>query len=1413
MIEGKTVRISIAMPSVRVLAARSQGRSRRFGVRLAVVALAAAAGLSAGAVVGAPAAVADTAPPSGTPVTVSADPLPTTQIDGVAWTQAVRGNTVYVGGQFANARPAGAAPGTNLSARTNLLAYTLSTGALVTSWSPAANAPVLSMATSPDGSRLYVAGQFTTVAGQTRNRVAAFDTASGALVGNWAPNVNAKVNSVVATNSTVYLGGEFSSVNGVARTRVAAVSAANGSTLAFNATLDGGYGVRSVVVSPDGTKVVIGGSFTSTNGSTNPGRGMAALNATTGASLPWAVNSLIRDAGTNAAMYSLASDGDSVYGTGYDYYGTAEDGFEGSFRANWSDGSLVWMEDCHGDSYSVFPAGDAVYVTGHSHYCGNIGGFPQTSPNWQFHHSIAFAKAPSGNKVTADPLGYKSYAGQPAGTLLNWFPTWVEGTYTGQSQAGWDVKASGDYVLYGGEFPAVDGVNQQGLVRFAKPNIAPNKFGPQTQGGSWALNAKSVRAGEVRLGWNANYDLDNTKLHYDVYRSDKGTTTPLWSTDLSSTFWNTPAMSYVDPTAVAGQTYSYRIKATDPFGNWTWTDWTPVTVSSTSASPYVNAVLGDGAQSFWRLGEASGSAVSDWAGVNNAVLAGGYTRGQTGAITGDADKATAFGGTNGVAVAQQNLPGSNSFTIEAWVKTSSTAGGKIVGFGDKPSGNSSNYDRHIYLDASGFAYFGVYNGNTVTIKSPTPINDNAWHQVVGSLDAGGMTFYVDGKRVGRNAAVTTGQSYTGYWRIGGDSTWSGNRYLNGTIDDVSLYGSALSFSQVLGHYTSSGRTVTKPADAYGSAVFTSGPDLYWRLGESAGPTAADTTGNGATGTYSGGVTFGVTGAVTGTTDKAVTTNGTTGLVSSVTKVTRPPAFSEELWFKTTTTSGGKLVGLGSSATGLSTTVDSQVVMLNTGQLRFTAGAGVITSTKTYNDGAFHHVVGTQGPSGTVLYVDGVSVGNSATTTGSAFSGNWRVGGDRTGDAASSSNYFAGTLDEVAIYSTVLSAADVSSHFTAGGGATPVTPPTASFSSTVANLSVSFNGSASTTPNGSITGYAWDFGDGTTGTGATPNHTYASAKAYQVTLTVTDSANATGTTTKTVTTTAPPVTPPTAAFSSTVANLAVSFDASGSTTPNGSITSYAWDFGDGMTGTGVSPSHTYTAAQAYQVKLTVTDSANGTASVTKTVTTTAPTALATDSFNDRTVTGSWGTAQTGGDWQLYYGSGSFSVAGGNGQIALNQNDTRMALLPDVSANGADVTASFTVDRTGAGFYTSVVGRSAGGSSYTARSLLEDGGTIRLYVLRDESSLTDSFVLPGVTYAAGDRVNLRILVNGTSPTTVSAMAWTAAQPKPTAWQITATDSTAALQTAGSVGVVGRLAGWATTPTATISLDSFVATRPTP
>ena len=166
-----------------------------------------------------------------TPRTASARALPTTQINGVVWAQEVVGNTVYVAGEFTAARPAGAAPGVNEVPRSNLLAYDVRTGVLSTSWVPSTNAEVTDIEASPDKSRLYIAGNFTTVNGQTQRRIAALNPTSGNRIASFNPNPNGRVRSVVATDTTVWFGGYFGTVGGLTRQRFAAARASDGAVL------------------------------------------------------------------------------------------------------------------------------------------------------------------------------------------------------------------------------------------------------------------------------------------------------------------------------------------------------------------------------------------------------------------------------------------------------------------------------------------------------------------------------------------------------------------------------------------------------------------------------------------------------------------------------------------------------------------------------------------------------------------------------------------------------------------------------------------------------------------------------------------------------------------------------------------------------------------------------------------------------------------------------------------------------------------------------------------------------------------------------------------------------------------------------------------------------------------------------
>ncbi len=154
---------------------------------------------------------------------------------------------------------------------------------------------------------------------------------------------------------------------------------------------------------------------------------------------------------------------------------------------------------------------------------------------------------------------------------------------------------------------------------------------------------------------------------------------------------------------------------------------------------------------------------------------------------------------------------------------------------------------------------------------------------------------------------------------------------------------------------------------------------------------------------------------------------------------------------------------------------------------------------------------------------------------------------------------------------------------------PVSDPNGPYSGTV-GVTINFDGSGSDDADGTIISYAWGFGDGETGTGVTPSHIYTTAGTFDVTLTVTDNDGATDTATTTATIDAllvPPVADANGPYSGTV-NDPVQFDGSGSSDADGSIVSYEWDFGDGASGTGVSPTHAYTATGEYAVSLTVTD---------------------------------------------------------------------------------------------------------------------------------------------------------------------------------------------------------------------------------
>ncbi len=173
--------------------------------------------------------------------------------------------------------------------------------------------------------------------------------------------------------------------------------------------------------------------------------------------------------------------------------------------------------------------------------------------------------------------------------------------------------------------------------------------------------------------------------------------------------------------------------------------------------------------------------------------------------------------------------------------------------------------------------------------------------------------------------------------------------------------------------------------------------------------------------------------------------------------------------------------------------------------------------------------------------------------------------------------------------------------------TPIPNFTFSPATASENVKIQFDASTSS-DDGRIVSYNWTFGDGDSGTGVTISRAYAAAGSYNVTLTVTDDRGLSASTTKVVTigAGANPAAAFTASPAAPIVNSTTFFDASLSVPASGrKIVSYAWTFGDGGSATGLSPTHTFTAAGAYAVTLTVTDDVGKTGVSTQTLNVTAP----------------------------------------------------------------------------------------------------------------------------------------------------------------------------------------------------------------
>ncbi|MFD3697830.1 LamG-like jellyroll fold domain-containing protein [Streptomyces sp. NPDC058646] len=772
------------------------------------------------------------------PVAFTADQLPTWQPDGIVWAMAQANGTVFAGGTFSAVRPPeGSGSGTEQEA-VNFVALDAATG------TPTAcklaftvgegTATVRTLVVSKDNKTLYAGGYFGAVNGTPVSSVAAIDIATCTPKASFHPSFPSTVRGLAVTDDTLYAAGDFYQVEGQTRERFAAVDATSGALKPFVANAD--EPGRAIEVTPDGKNVLLGGDFFTVNGSNT--HALAVVNATTGA-----VAKTYTNIPSNSVVKDISTDETGFY-TGNE--GSGGGVFDGRIGLRLSDFGEKWRDRCLGATQFVLPYQGVLYSSSHAHDCTT----EQEFPDGKRHFLLA---QPTDHEGAA-PAPVDGFVRGPR--KLGWHPTANDGLGEGIGPRVMAVAEKNDvkYMWVGGEFTLINGTPQQGLTRFASTGDVGVPTTP-------VASAAGVKPGEAQVRWRTSYDADDSKLTYRIYRN--GSATPAATVTADSLEWERPQASWTDSTVKAGQSYTYRVTATDAAGNTSALSAAASVTVPASVQPYPNQVRTDGAQLYWRYDDTVSPYVADSSAGNTSgvQINAPALRQSPGAVTG-ASTAMGFNGTSQKLHGDRRQSVGNTFTVETWFKTNSTRGGKLIGFGNNTTRNSSMYDRHLYMTNTGRLVFGVNDGSNRTVSTGffETYNDNKWHHVVGTQGPNGITLYVDGQNKGSLNAKSTG-TYGGYWHVGGDNlsgwpTRPTSNFFAGQLDESAVYPTALTQAQVKSHFDlakAAADTVTEvnatedtyinqgaPGTAYGSSTSlavrgTSAYETYLRFNLPAAP--------------------------------------------------------------------------------------------------------------------------------------------------------------------------------------------------------------------------------------------------------------------------------------------------------------------------------------------------------------------------------------------------------------------------------------------------------------------------------------------------------------------------------------------------------------------------------------------------
>jgi len=343
--------------------------------------------------------------------------------------------------------------------------------------------------------------------------------------------------------------------------------------------------------------------------------------------------------------------------------------------------------------------------------------------------------------------------------------------------------------------------------------------------------------------------------------------------------------------------------------------------------------------------------------------------------------------------------GTSGYTVGAWFKTSRSSRQTIFA---ATAAGTGNHLIEISVEADGTVQFlhrypaGTSGGTT--LQSTDVLDDGDWHYVTAVKSSSTVSLYIDGELVDQDAD-TTGVESSLDVVLGRQGKTIGQDYFSGAIDKVTLYGTALSATDI-------------------SVLF--GLVGHWRLDETSGTTAADSTNYGNDGTLYGGFSFDSASVSPGQVADALEFDGGNDYIDTNMASNLATSITMTMWFKSDDAGsiGNDYVAQrfitqrrASSSSRLTLGINNNRVAV----YWYDGGDALQEATTTVAAGQWYHAAVTYDGSTVRLYINGVEDGNWPESNMAAPS----TDTCQIGCQYSGTRHFDGVLDDVRIYDRAL----------------------------------------------------------------------------------------------------------------------------------------------------------------------------------------------------------------------------------------------------------------------------------------------------------------------------------------------------------------------------------------------------------